>query len=96
MAEAGHRVAIISTDPAHSLGDALDMNLGGGSLVESPYVGLSSGGSLSAMEVDPSSALKQFKGVIDDLVGSSVSTGATSSQGGIGSTLRELGQVFDT
>lgn len=94
MAEAGHNVALISTDPAHSLGDALDMNLSGGALKDCPLVGMYSEGSLQAMEVDPSAALKQFKGVIDQLVGSTGSE--DSSPGGLGSTLRELGEIFDT
>ena len=94
MAEAGHNVALISTDPAHSLGDALAMDLSGGALIDCPTVGATSGGSLSVMEVDPSSALSQFKGVVDDLVGSS-SSSDTASQG-MGATLRELGEVFDT
>ena len=33
MASAGHDVAVASMDPAHSLGDALDADLRGGSLV---------------------------------------------------------------
>jgi len=94
MAEAGHNVALISTDPAHSLGDALDMNLAGGALVDCPLVGMYSEGSLQAMEVDPSAALKQFKGVIDQLVGSAGPE--DPSPGGLGSTLRELGEIFDT
>lgn len=40
MASAGHDVAVVSTDPAHSLGDALDMNLQGGSLVDVPLFGV--------------------------------------------------------
>ena len=34
MARAGHRVAIVSTDPAHSLGDALGAELNGGEGVD--------------------------------------------------------------
>jgi len=96
MAESGHKVALISTDPAHSLGDAIAMDLSGGSLIDCPTVGLSSGGSLSVMEVDPSNALTQFKKVIDDLVGTGSSGSRDASASGIGSTLRELGEVFDT
>ena len=59
MAESGHKVALISTDPAHSLGDAIAMDLSGGSLIDCPTVGLSSGGSLSVMEVDPSNARRE-------------------------------------
>ncbi|KAL3785028.1 hypothetical protein HJC23_007949 [Cyclotella cryptica] len=40
MAKAGHNVVLVSTDPAHSLGDALDMNLKGGSLIDVPLFGV--------------------------------------------------------
>jgi arsenite-transporting ATPase len=69
MAAQGHKVALISTDPAHSLGDAIDMDLSGGKLVNVPLVGVpgdTGDGSLSALEVDPSSALSQFKGIVGE------------------------------
>jgi arsenite-transporting ATPase len=96
MAACGHKVALISTDPAHSLGDAIDLDLSGGKLVDVPLIGVPGAatgeGSLSAMEIDPSSALGQFKGLVDQLIG--------NGQGGEGSelrtTLQELESVFDT
>jgi arsenite/tail-anchored protein-transporting ATPase len=104
MAAAGHKVAIISTDPAHSLGDALDMpalGSNGGQLVDCSLVGVPNDtgeGSLSAMEVDPTSAIKQFKGLVDSLVGKNVgSAGASANgEGGIGNALRDLEGIFDT
>lgn len=33
MADEGYKTVVVSTDPAHSLGDALQMDLGGGGLV---------------------------------------------------------------
>jgi arsenite-transporting ATPase len=94
MAAKGHNVALISTDPAHSLGDAIDMNLKGGNLMDCPLIGVPpSEGSLSVLEIDPSTALSQFKGVVDQLVGGDESPG---SDDGIRNTLRDLGEVFDT
>jgi len=92
MAAAGHNVAIVSTDPAHSLGDALDIELKGGELVDIPLIGVSpSEGSLCAMEIDPAASLSQFKGVVDKLVG-----GDSGPSGDLANTLRDIGEVFDT
>ena len=93
MAAAGRNVALVSTDPAHSLGDAFDIDFSGGELVDVPLIGVPpSDGSLSVLEVDPSKSLSEFKSLIDNLIGSS----GSSDSGGIGDTLRELGEVFDT
>eukprot|EP00580_Thalassiosira_gravida_P001532 CAMPEP_0201605234 /NCGR_PEP_ID=MMETSP0492-20130828/5120_1 /ASSEMBLY_ACC=CAM_ASM_000837 /TAXON_ID=420259 /ORGANISM="Thalassiosira gravida, Strain GMp14c1" /LENGTH=805 /DNA_ID=CAMNT_0048069445 /DNA_START=190 /DNA_END=2607 /DNA_ORIENTATION=+ len=104
MASAGHDVAVVSTDPAHSLGDALDMNLDGGSLVDVPLFGVpsmltgSGEGSLKAMEIDPTSALKEFRDSIDNLIGKR-NNGNDDGDGGtseISSTLNTLGDIIDT
>lgn len=92
MAAQGHNVALISTDPAHSLGDAIDLNLAGGALQDCPLLGVPpTDGSLSVLEVDPSQALGQFKTVIDQLLGSK---GEDASD--ITSALRDFGDIFDT
>mmetsp|Transcript_14392 Transcript_14392/g.22473 ORF Transcript_14392/g.22473 Transcript_14392/m.22473 type:complete len:803 (-) Transcript_14392:138-2546(-) len=98
MAASGHNVALISTDPAHSLGDAIDMNLAGGKLVDCPLIGVPpTEGSLSVLEIDPSEALGQFKKVVDQLIGSSDDgSDASAGDGGLKNTLRELGEIFDT
>lgn len=98
MAAAGHNVALISTDPAHSLGDALDMDLSGGKLTDCPLIGVpSTEGSLSVMEIDPSEALGRFKSVVDDLVGSrAVGGGRGSSNDKMMKTLKDIGEIFDT
>lgn len=59
LSDHGHRVLVISTDPAHSLGDALQESLSGTPrLVErSPM----SSGELWAMEIDPVTAIQEFK-----------------------------------
>lgn len=94
MATQGHKVALISTDPAHSLGDAIDMNLAGGKLMDCPLIGVPpTEGSLSVLEIDPASAISQFKGVVDQLVGVDNSSGEDA---GLQNTLRDLQEVFDT
>ncbi|GAX20039.1 hypothetical protein FisN_1Lh480 [Fistulifera solaris] len=94
MAAKGHRVALISTDPAHSLGDAIDMNLAGGRLVDCPLIGVPPGdGSLSVLEIDPAASLSEFKGLVDQLVGVD---DASEADAGFRNTLREIQEVFNT
>lgn len=95
MAAKGHNVALISTDPAHSLGDAVDMDLTGGNLQDCPLIGVPPGeGSLSVLEVDPSKSLSQFKGLVDKLIGGEKS--GSEKGAGLRNTLKELGETFDT
>eukprot|EP00804_Cyclotella_cryptica_P022201 CCRYP_020952-RA/>CCRYP_020952-RA protein AED:0.05 eAED:0.08 QI:0/0/0/1/1/1/2/0/803 len=101
MAKAGHNVVLVSTDPAHSLGDALDMNLKGGALIDVPLFGVPTiatagsddEGSLKAMEIDPTSALKEFRDSIDKLIGKNTN-GADNSE--LFSTLSSVGDLLDT
>ena len=98
MAAEGHSVALISTDPAHSLGDALDMDLSGGTLIHCPLIGVPGAtgqGSLSVMEIDPSSALNQFKGIVDNLIGNGGDS-STAGASDLRSTLQDLESIFDT
>eukprot|EP00986_Skeletonema_menzelii_P014228 scaffold9132_cov140-Skeletonema_menzelii.AAC.5 len=103
MASAGHKVAVVSTDPAHSLGDALDVDLRGGSLVDIPLYGVppvmtagGSGGegSLQALEIDPTSALKEFRDSIDKLIGKNNNDGINNSE--LSSALNSVGDLIDT
>ena len=106
MALAGRDVALVSTDPAHSLGDALDMNLSGGSLVDVPLYGVArppsmmteEEGSLKAMEIDPASALKEFRDSIDRLLGKDDGGGSNGGNGPseLSSALGSLGEIIDT
>ena len=98
MAAAGRNVALVSTDPAHSLGDAFDLDFRGGELVDVPLIGVPpSDGSLSVLEVDPSKSLGEFKVLIDNLIGSGDSSSSSSGTAGdFSKTIRELGEVFDT
>jgi len=102
MAAQGHKVCLISTDPAHSLGDALGMDLRGGRLIDCPLWGISTlnggDGYLSVMEIDPSSALAEFRGIVEQLVGTGGGSGSNSKSdiNNIRGTLQDLESVFDT
>jgi arsenite-activated ATPase ArsA len=97
MAASGRNVALVSTDPAHSLGDVFDIDFSGGDLVDVPLIGVPpTDGSLSVLEVDPSKSLGEFKRLIDNLIGSGESSSASGTSGDLSKTLKELGEVFDT
>jgi arsenite-transporting ATPase len=74
LADAGLKVLVVSTDPAHSLGDALQEKLTG---VPRVLDHSATGGQLWAMEVDPEMALGEFKDVVQGAIGdtNSASTG---------------------
>ena len=57
FAEAGHTTLIVSTDPAHSLGDSLGQLLPGGRPVPVEGTALP----LWGMEIDPDRATEEFK-----------------------------------
>ena len=103
MAVSGHKVALISTDPAHSLGDAVQMNLSGGQLQDCPLIGVPMDGShndelgsLSVLEVDPTATLNQFKDVVNQLMGNSNSLDTSGSNNALRDTLKDLQDIFDT
>ena len=54
-AEAGHNTLLVSTDPAHSLGDALDVELSGGAVARVEGI---VGASLYAVEVEVDEAVQ--------------------------------------
>jgi len=55
------KVLVVSTDPAHSLGDALDEDLRKGKGVPIPMTDPVTGGRLFACEVDAGAALSDFR-----------------------------------
>lgn len=56
LSDQGLRTLIVSTDPAHSLGDALDVNLSSGKIER-----IQTESNLWALEIDVDDALKSFK-----------------------------------
>ena len=58
LADSGMRTLVVSTDPAHSLGDALQESLSGTPRLLDTTAG---GGQLWALEVDPKAAIEEFK-----------------------------------
>lgn len=85
-AEAGHNTLLVSTDPAHSLGDALDVKLSGGAVARVEGV---VGASLYAVEVEVDEAVQEFK----RLVGGVADGRAAKSEGGLG--LSDFADIFD-
>lgn len=64
MAEAGERVLLVSTDPAHSLGDLLDERLG-----DSPHEVIPR---LSALEIDPDAEVDRYLARVENTMRSFV------------------------
>jgi len=86
FADEGLRTLIISTDPAHSLGDALTTDLSSGKVTPISE----QGGNLYALEVDLKQAVEEFKSVIQGLKGAD---DPSSLAGKLG--LSDLTDVFD-
>lgn len=84
MAAAGHKVALISTD----LGDAVAKNLKGGKMQHCSLFGVPNN--------TGAESLKQFKGVVDQLMGDTLTGGVSSSDDnnskGMRATLKEMQQ----
>jgi arsenite-transporting ATPase len=57
-AEHGRNTLIISTDPAHSLGDSLGLELSPGEATEVPGIN-----NLTALEIDPNADVSEYKGL---------------------------------
>ena len=92
LSDSGLKTLVISTDPAHSLGDALQEQLSGvPRLVDRNSV---SGGELWAMEIDPDSALEEFQELIQGALGSAGKgngAGGDGMQGGMGGPMGAMG-----
>ncbi len=69
LADEGFTTAVVSTDPAHSLGDALDMDLSSGQVTEVSGLPPTATGRLFALEVDTTEAVEEFKEVLRGLGG---------------------------
>ena len=88
FAERGHNTLVVSTDPAHSLGDALDIDLSSGEVARIEGV---AGASLYAIEVKVDEAVAEFK----RLVGGLAADDDGSADGGGGLGLADFADVFD-
>lgn len=72
LCDSGYRTLLVSSDPAHSLGDALQQPLSGVPQSVDLHAPSGDAGQLWAMEIDPAAALQEFK----NLVRNSTSDGA--------------------
>lgn len=98
LAAEGLNVAIVSTDPAHSLGDAIDLDVSGGDMVECSLAGIPGsveGGSLSVMEIDPASAISDFKAVVNQALGKGEYASSLDAPD-FRTALQDIENVFDT
>lgn len=66
LSEQGLKTLIVSTDPAHSLGDALDVSLKDGRVTPIPTVMHPLGGTLWGLEIDIEKSLEAFKATAKD------------------------------
>ena len=83
LSDSGLKTLVISTDPAHSLGDAFGERLSG--VPRMLDQNAASGGQLWAMEVDPDTALEEFRELIQGALGKGGEGGmAGGAAGGMG------------
>ncbi|RYH24763.1 hypothetical protein EON65_16310 [archaeon] len=81
LSDAGFKTLIVSSDPAHSLGDALQVSLSGTPQLLDRSI---AGGQLWGMEIDPSTALAEFKDVLTAF------SAKQASRDGLGSMLPDI------
>ena len=89
-AEAGHNTLLVSTDPAHSLGDALDVELSGGAVARVEGI---VGASLYAVEVEVDEAVQEFKRLVGGVADGGAAKSEAKSEGGLG--LSDFADLFD-
>jgi len=89
----GQRVLIISTDPAHSLGDALGSKL---SASAQPVDNFTGAGELFAMEVDTAAAMKRFQETVRDALQQRQSDGGIVGQVLNQLPMQDFVDLFDT
>ena len=96
LTDAGLNTLIVSTDPAHSLGDALGVALGGEPRLLSTGGIDEGGGQLWAMEIDPEKALEELKEMIgstaEGMQNNDMAAGALGAMGlsGISGDLKSM------
>jgi len=92
-ANEGKRVLIISTDPAHSLGDVLGTKL---TKEAAPVPDFSGAGELWAMEVDTSAAMARFQETVRSALDASQSKGGMVGQFLQQLPMQDFVNLFDT
>ena len=95
LAQEGHQVLIVSTDPAHSLSDSLDQDVSGG--VPRPVQGTDL--PIWGMEIDPERAKAEFREYTDS--GGREQMNDFAGQLGLGAIMEQLtdlrlGELLDT
>eukprot|EP01084_Bolivina_argentea_P232093 391245_1 len=94
MADEGYNTVVVSSDPAHSLGDSLEMNLRGKGLVEVP--GVTGSGRLFALEIDTEGAAAEFKTAIDDFLQKEQERGGQASHIFESLSLRDFTDILNS
>jgi anion-transporting ArsA/GET3 family ATPase len=105
LADSGLRTLVVSSDPAHSLGDALNEPLGG--TPRQIDLGMGGGGGtdgfgmLWAMEIDPEAGLREFQSLLDGATKGEKAQGMAGMAASMGlpditAELGELVQSFDS
>ena len=82
LSDSGMKTLVMSTDPAHSLGDAFGETLSG--VPRMLDQNAASGGQLWAMEIDPDAALAEFQELIQGAMGKSGGAMMDGAAGGMG------------
>ena len=89
LADSGLRVLVISTDPAHSLGDCLKESLNG--LPKFIDTSNMNGGELWAMEIDSNAAINEFRETVQEAIGTqNVESSGSSLFSGIKGDIKDF------
>jgi len=94
--QGGHNTVVVSTDPAHSLGDALGLDLRPGKLTAISEVPLFGEGCLYALEVDVAGAVEDFKEAIRGFAAAQEGNGGTTSAVLEQLNIQDFADVLDT
>ena len=100
LAERGLKVLLISTDPAHSVGDALDEALPPGKVTPID-IDATAGGRLDAIETDTTEAVAEFKALVSAIAppkGEAAASGGSDAWQKIANKVRlaDFAEVLDT
>ncbi len=89
LADSGMRVLVISTDPAHSLGDCMKESLNG--IPKFIDTNNMNGGELWAMEIDSVAAINEFREIVQEAIGTkNIESSSSSLFSGIKSDIKDF------